>query len=92
VDGVSVRKIPIRRLVLAGVRGFTAKFVRREHSFPSRFAKMIFGSGYFLRQIGGLRNIRKPRFARRPIGFPRVSMSGVDRCRPGLDWRDSGDD
>ena len=48
MGGVSVRKIPIRHLVLAGVRGFTAKFISREHSFPNRFAKKVFGSGCFL--------------------------------------------
>jgi hypothetical protein len=45
VGGVSVRKIPIRRLVLAGVRGFTGVFICRERSFPDRFVKISFGSG-----------------------------------------------
>jgi len=39
VGGVPVRKIASPRRDLAEAGGFTAKFIRRQHSFPFRFAK-----------------------------------------------------
>jgi len=77
VGGVSVRKVASPRRDLA--EGFTAKFIYRKHSFPFRFAKNYFGSGCFLRSMGGVRCLREPRCGRRPMGFQVLAMSDFDR-------------
>ena len=84
VGGVSVRKIPIRRLVLAGLRGFTAKFICREHSFPNRFAKKFFGSGCFLRPMGGVRDSAKNKraFGRNSRRSPWTAEACCERGKP----------
>jgi hypothetical protein len=69
----------------------TVTFICRERSFPDRFAKISFGSG-FLRSPGGIRCIREPGFGRRPVGFPRASMPGFGRTSLGQAHGDSGDD
>jgi hypothetical protein len=46
VGGVSVRKSPKPCRDLAKFGDFGGKFIRRERSFPRRFAKISFGGGF----------------------------------------------
>jgi hypothetical protein len=46
VGGVSVRRTPNPRRDLAELGEFTAAFIQRERSFPGRFAKIPFDSGF----------------------------------------------
>ena len=96
--GINYEHRPLPRLRIINYTGYlkagylkATKFICRKHNFPDRFAKKFFGSGCFLRSMGGVRCIREPECVRRPIGFQVPAMSGFDRCRRDRDCRDSGD-